>query len=63
MIYDNLFKRFQEQLIEEYGKMRSTYMSEYQQNFDMNSSRRDDKISEMNMAIDTREDYINELKK
>jgi hypothetical protein len=29
----------------------------------MNSSRRDDKISEMNMAIDTREDYINELKK
>jgi hypothetical protein len=30
MIYDNLFKRFQENLIEEYGKMRSTYMSEYQ---------------------------------
>lgn len=32
--------------------MRSTYMSEYQVNFDQNSSRRDDKIAEMNMAIE-----------
>ena len=38
-------------------------MSEYQGNFDQNSTRRDDKISEMNMAIDNQENYIKELEK
>lgn len=38
-------------------------MSEYQVNFDQNSSRRDDKIGEMNMAIDNQENYIKDLEK
>ena len=62
-MYDKLFKQFQDQLVHEYSNMRSTYMSEYQVNFDQNSSRRDDKISEMNMAIDSQENYIRELDK
>ena len=43
--------------------MRTTYMSEYQYNFDQNSSRRDDKISEMNLAIENQENYIRDLER
>ena len=38
-------------------------MSEYQSNFNQNSSRRDDKIGEMNSAIEYQENYIKELRK
>lgn len=38
-------------------------MSEYQTNFNQNSSRRDDKISEMNMAIESQDNYIADLQK
>ena len=34
MTYDRIFKRFQERVVNEYGKMRGVYMSEYQSNFD-----------------------------
>lgn len=63
LVYDKLFKQFQEQLITEYTNMRTTYMSEYQYNFDQNSSRRDDKISEMNLAIENQENYIRDLER
>ena len=63
MIYDKLFSQFQEQLAREYGQMRNNYMSEYQVNFNQNSSRRDDKISEMNLAIESKEEKIRDLKK
>ena len=33
LVYDRLFKDFQEKLVLEYSNMRSTYMSEYQTNF------------------------------
>lgn len=36
-------------------------MGEYQSNYDMNSSRKDDKIAEMNAAIQARCNLINEL--
>ena len=36
-------------------------MGEYQSNYDMNTSRKDDKIAEMNAAIQSRIVYINEL--
>ena len=52
MTYDRLFKKFQERLISEYSNMRGGYMSEYQLNYDQNSSRRDDRLVEMNMAIE-----------
>ena len=38
-------------------------MSEYQSNFNQNSSRRDDKIGEMNSAIESQENLIKELRK
>lgn len=52
MTYDRLFKKFHERLVTEYGNMRGGYMSEYQMNYDHNSSRRDDRLIEMNMAIE-----------
>ena len=38
-------------------------MSEYQENFNQNSSRRDDKITEMNSAIEFQENNIKDLYK
>lgn len=58
LVYDRLFRQFQENLINEYANMRSTYMSEYQTNFNQNSSRRDDRISEMNLALESQDNYI-----
>ena len=45
----------------EYANMRGGYMSEYQINYDHNSSRRDDRIIEMNMAIEAQVDYAKDL--
>ena len=63
MNYDRLYRDFQEKLIAEYSAQRTSYMSEYQSNFNQNSSRRDDKIGEMNSAIEFQENYIKELRK
>lgn len=53
MTYDRLFKKFQDRLVQEYSNIRGGYMSEYQLNYDHNSSRRDDRLVEMNMAIES----------
>ena len=45
----------------EYAQMRGCYMGEYQSNYDQNTSRKEDKIAEMNAAIQSRINYINEL--
>ena len=63
MTYDRLFKKFQERLIAEYSGMRGGYMSEYQLNYDQNSSRRDDRLVEMNMAIDAQTNYTRDLER
>ena len=63
MTYDRLFKKFQERLIAEYSGMRGGYMSEYQLNYDQNSSRRDDRLVEMNMAIDSQTNYTRDLER
>ena len=63
MTYDRLFKKFQERLISEYSGMRGGYMSEYQLNYDQNSSRRDDRLVEMNMAIDAQTNYTRDLER
>ncbi len=63
MTYDRLFKKFQERLVTEYGNIRGGYMSEYQINYDHNSSRRDDRLVEMNMAIGNQVDYSKELER
>ena len=36
-------------------------MGEYQSNYDQNTSRKEDKIAEMNAAIQSKIKYINEL--
>ena len=41
--------------------MRGCYMGEYQGNYDQNTSRKDDRIAEMNAAIQAQVDYIKEL--
>ena len=61
MTYDRLFRKFQEKLIEHYSGMRGGYMSEYQLNYDQNSSRRDNRLIEMNSAIDAQVNYAREL--
>ena len=43
--------------------MRGGYMSEYQLNYDQNSSRRDDRLVEMNMAIDSQTNYTRDLER
>ena len=43
--------------------MRGGYMSEYQLNYDQNSSRRDDRLVEMNMAIESQVNYTRELER
>ena len=63
LTYDRLYREFQEKLVAEYAGMRSTYMGEYQHNFNQNSSRRDDRIAEMNGSIDTQESSIKDLHK
>lgn len=42
--------------------MRGCYMDEYQSNYDQNTSRKDNKICEMNSAIQAQVDYIKELR-
>ena len=45
----------------EYAQMRGCYMGEFQSNYDQNTSRKDDKIAEMNAAIQAKIKYNNEL--
>ena len=59
--YDKLYAEFRDELIAEYASMRGCYMGEYQGNYDQNTSRKDDRIAEMNAAIQAQVDYIKEL--
>lgn len=61
MTYDKVFAIFQEKLIAEYDKMHQTYIGEYQHNMDLNTSRKDERIAEMNQSIDTTESNIQDL--
>jgi hypothetical protein len=42
--------------------MRNSYMQEYQNNFEQNTSRKDDKITEVSQEINTQNSNIKELK-
>jgi hypothetical protein len=63
MTYDRVFAIFQAKLTAEYDKMHQTYIGEYQHNMDLNTSRKDDRIAEMNQSIDTQESNIQDLNK
>lgn len=63
MTYDKLFAEFQQELVAEYSAMRAGYMHEFQENFDLNTSRKDERISEMNLIIKAQNEYIRDLGK
>lgn len=63
MNYDRIYREFQEQLIAEYAAARSSYVGDYQENFNQNTSRSQDKVAEMNQAIGSLDGAIRELGK
>ena len=62
LVYDKLYADFHKELVAEYAQMRGCYMSEYQDNYEQNTTRRDDRVHEMNMAIKAQVEYISQLK-
>ena len=63
MTYDKIFAKFHARIVEEYAAMRGGYMTDYQLNYDQNSSRRDDRLVEMNAAIEDQDAYTRDLQK
>ncbi len=63
MTYDRIYKKFHERLVNEYAGMRGGYMTEFQINYNQNSSRRDDRLVEMSLSIEAEDNYANELAK
>ena len=52
MVFDRLYANFSEQIVKEYEQMRNSYMNEYQSNYDMNTSRKDGRITEVSTEIE-----------
>ena len=52
MVFDRLYASFSEQIVKEYEQMRNSYMNEYQSNYDMNTSRKGYRISEVSTEIE-----------
>jgi hypothetical protein len=52
MVFDRLYADFSESLVKEYAGMRNSYMVEYQSNYDLNTSRKGDKITEVSTEIE-----------
>lgn len=61
--YELLFRDFKVQLVEQYRQMRDLYMNEYQENYDQNTSRTEDRISDAKQSIDDKESHIRTLEK
>ena len=61
MCYDHLFAEFKDELVAEYAQMRGCYMSEYQENYDQNTSRKDGRVTDMQAIIQAQIDYIKEM--
>jgi hypothetical protein len=49
--FDRNYSEFSDKLCAAYRDMRESYMQEYQMNLDQNTSRRDDKITEISIDI------------
>lgn len=49
--FDRNYSEFSDKLCVAYRDMRESYMQEYQMNLDQNTSRRDDKITEISIDI------------
>ena len=62
LCYDQLFAEFKDELVQEYAQMRGCYMGEYQSNYDQNTSRKDNRIAEMEAVIQAQVDYIKEMR-
>jgi hypothetical protein len=61
--YELLFRDFKGQLVEQYRQMRELYMNEYQENYDQNTSRTEDRISDAKQSIEDKESHIRTLEK
>ena len=61
--YELLFRDFKAQLVDQYRQMRELYMNEYQANYDCNTSRTEDRISDAKQSIEDKEDHIRLLEK
>ena len=59
--YDRIFQEFKDELVAEYAMMRGCYMGEYQENYDMNTNRKDNRITEMENVIHSQCEKIEEL--
>jgi hypothetical protein len=55
MYLDEHFDTLREGALREYQQMRSAYMSEYQSNFELNTSRKEDKMTEVSNEIDSQD--------
>ena len=49
---DGFYQEFAEKIIADYQQMRASYMQDYQQNLDANTSRKDDRIGEVQLEIE-----------
>ena len=56
MSYQQLFEEFKGKLVAEYTDMRCSYMNEYQSNYEANTSRTQDRITEANESIASKEE-------
>ena len=60
MQYDTVFAEFKQKLVLEYAAMRSKYISEYQNNYEQNTSRKEEKIFEVSQEIESQDGKIKE---
>ena len=60
--YDRLFKEFKDKLAGEYNSMKTTYQSEYEQNFQANIADKNAHIAEIHNHITQKEEDISDKK-
>lgn len=59
---DHNYMRFKEQLLREYQLMRTNYMHEYQSNYELNSKRQEDRLTEVTNEINSQDREIIRMK-
>ena len=60
--YDRLYKEFKDKLVQEYQMMKTSYLVEYEQNFQANVNDKNSHIKEIQNHIADKEDDISEKK-
>ncbi len=55
---EGFYAEFAEKILGDYQQMRASYMQDYQQNLDANTSRKDDRLTEVTGEIEAQEQLI-----